>query len=101
VALGAGVVLALRRGAPARGWVEAGGLADLGDATITLLSFRRLPRRSRWGVLAAAGGGALVAPLLARSLPAPELTLAGAGADTDTGSGADTDPGHRTAGRLR
>ena len=95
VALGAGLVLALRRGAPARGWVEAGGLADLGDATITLLSFRRLPRRSRWAVLAAAGGGALAAPLLARLLPPPEPTLADAGPDTNG------DPARRTAAELR
>jgi hypothetical protein len=68
VALGLGLLLALRRSAPARGWVEAGGLADLGDATLTLVSFRRLPAQGRWVVLAAAGAGALVAPVLARGL---------------------------------
>jgi hypothetical protein len=72
LALGLGLLLALRRRAPARGWVEAGGLADLGDATITLASFRSLPSAGRWAVLAASGGGALVAPVLARGLPSAE-----------------------------
>lgn len=47
VALGVGPVLALRHGAPARGWVEAGGLADAGDLVGTLVAWRTLPRRTR------------------------------------------------------
>ena len=57
VALGLGAVLALRHEAPARGWLEAGGLADGADVLGTLLAFRALPRRGRWLVLAAAAGG--------------------------------------------
>lgn len=47
VALGVGPVLALRHGAPARGWMEAGGLADAGDLVGTLVAWRTLPRRTR------------------------------------------------------
>jgi hypothetical protein len=65
VALGLGVLLALRHDAPVRGWVEGGGLADAGDAVATLLAFRTLPRAGRWAVLGAAGGAAAAAGLAA------------------------------------
>ena len=65
VALGLGVILALRHDAPVRGWVEGGGLADTGDAVATLLAFRTLPRLGRWAVLGASGGAAAAARLAA------------------------------------
>ncbi len=68
LALGLGVVLALRHGAPVRGWVEGGGLADAGDAVATLLAFRTLPPVGRWAVLGAAGGAAAAARLAAPAL---------------------------------
>ncbi len=68
LALGLGPVLAARRGAPFRGWVEAAVLADLVDTGATLVAFRRLPRRSRWLVLASAAGAAVAGGLAARSL---------------------------------
>ena len=68
LALGLGPVLAARRGAPIRGWVEAAVLADLVDTGATLIAFRRLPRRGRWLVLASAGGAAAAGALAARSL---------------------------------
>jgi hypothetical protein len=68
VALGLGALLASRRSAPLRGWVEAGGLADCGDVTATLLSFGRLPRWGRWVVLAASVGAAASAAVVAPSL---------------------------------
>ena len=68
VALGLGVVLALRHGAPVRGWVEGGGLADAGDAVATLLAFRTLPPVGRGAVLGAAGGAAAAARLAAPAL---------------------------------
>jgi hypothetical protein len=74
LALGLGVLLAMRADAPARGWVEAGCLADAGDALFTLLSFRHLPRAGRWAVLAAAGGGVVAAWLASPGVdiaPAP------------------------------
>lgn len=64
LALGLGLVLALRHDGPVRGWVEGGGLADAGDALTTLLSFRSLPRAGRWAVLAASAGAAAAARLL-------------------------------------
>jgi hypothetical protein len=48
VALGLGVILAIDRGAPVRGWVEAGALADAGDLLATLLAFNSVPRLVRW-----------------------------------------------------
>ena len=68
LALGLGVLLALRHDGPARGWVEAGGLADTGDLVATLLSFRALPTRGRWAVAAAAAGAAATARLAAPSV---------------------------------
>jgi hypothetical protein len=58
LALGLGTLIALRRGAPVRGWIEGGGLSDVGDVVATVLAFRSLPRWGRWLVLAAAGSGA-------------------------------------------
>ena len=68
IALGLGALLAARRGAPLRGWVEAGGLSDAGDTVATLLSFRRLPPVGRLAVLAASTGAAAAAALSAPSL---------------------------------
>lgn len=65
IALGLGVILALRHDAPVRGWVEGGGLADAGDALATLLAFSALPRFGRWLVLLSAGGAAATARLAA------------------------------------
>jgi hypothetical protein len=65
VALGTGVLLALRHDAPVRGWVEAGGLADAGDAVGVLLAFRRLPRTMRWILLAASAAAVATARLVA------------------------------------
>lgn len=65
VALGLGVVLALRHDAPVRGWVEAGGMADAGDVLATLLAFTTLPKAGRFTVLAAAGGAVAAARLAA------------------------------------
>jgi hypothetical protein len=70
LALGLGTVLALRHDGPVRGWVEAGGLADAGDTLITLMAFAKLPTAGRWAVLAAAGGGVLVARLTAPGVDA-------------------------------
>ena len=65
VALGLGALIAFREGKPMRGWVEAGGLSDAGDALATLKAFRGLPKPTRWRVLAATVGAAVAARLLA------------------------------------
>ncbi|HUZ19959.1 MAG TPA: hypothetical protein VMU75_05240 [Acidimicrobiales bacterium] len=71
LALGLGAVMAARDGAPVRGWVEAGALADAGDTAATVLGFGELPRRSRWLVLGltvgAAVAGAVLAPFVDRA----------------------------------
>ena len=65
LALGIGVMLALRHKAPVRGWVEGSGLADAGDTLATLLAFGKLPKSGRWLVLASAAGAAAAARLAA------------------------------------
>lgn len=68
LALGLGVVMALRKQSPVRGWVEAGGVADAGDVLATLLAFGSLPKKGRMLVLGAAGGAVAVARLTAPSV---------------------------------
>jgi len=68
IALGLGALVAARRRAPLRGWVEAGSLSDTGDVLATLLAFGTLPRAGRILVLGASAGaaaaGAVAAPAL-------------------------------------
>jgi hypothetical protein len=65
LALGVGVMLALRHKSPVRGWVEGAALADAGDTLATLLAFGKLPKSGRWLVLASAAGAAAAARLAA------------------------------------
>jgi thiol-disulfide isomerase/thioredoxin len=67
VALGLGLLLALRRGAPARGWVEAGVLADAGDLAATLAGGDDLPALGRYGTAAFAASGAALGLAIAAS----------------------------------
>ena len=50
MAIGAGLLTAMERGAPVRGWLEAGAMVDAGDALGTLFSWRGLgkPRGVLW-----------------------------------------------------
>jgi hypothetical protein len=52
IAMGTGLLIALDRGAPARGWLEASVLSDAGDAVATLFDGQALsgPRRVFWFV---------------------------------------------------
>jgi hypothetical protein len=68
IALGLGAILALDRGAPSRGWLEAGGLADVGDLLGTLLAFRALPRFGRWTMLLVMSGAVAAAGVLGPSV---------------------------------
>ncbi|MGH9042739.1 MAG: hypothetical protein ACRDZ3_21200 [Acidimicrobiia bacterium] len=68
VALGVGVILALRHEAPVRGWVEGGGMADAGDLFATLLAFPTLPKFGRWAVLASSAGAVAASRLAAPSV---------------------------------
>lgn len=56
LALGLGVLLAIRRGRSPRGWVEAGILSDGVDAVATLAAWRYLPRTGRAMTLVVASG---------------------------------------------
>jgi hypothetical protein len=68
LALGIGVNAAIDNDAPVRGWLEGSALADVLDATATLLAWRSLPARGRTGVLAIAAGSAVQCALVARSI---------------------------------
>ena len=65
LALGIGVILALRHDGPVRGWVEGSGVADAGDCLSTLLAFGKLPKSGRWLVLLSAAGAAAAARVAA------------------------------------
>jgi hypothetical protein len=66
--LGLGVVIALDRGAPVRGWLEASALADAGDFAAGFLDSDALPQLVRPGVLALGAGSSALAAWLARAL---------------------------------
>jgi hypothetical protein len=70
VALGLGVVIALDRGAPVRGWLEACALADSVDLVSCILG-RDIPRATRLNMIALAGGAALAGVWLSRQLDPP------------------------------
>ncbi len=63
--LGAGTLLALQSGQPARRWVQVAIAADAADTVLTLLAFRSLPAVGRIATLAmtvgAAAGGLRIA----------------------------------------
>jgi hypothetical protein len=72
LALGIGTLRALGvDGAEARPWVALAGVADAVDATVTLCAFRRLPTPSRWAILAATLGAAVVSFRVAAALEPP------------------------------
>lgn len=68
VALGAGVLLALRHDAPVRGWLEGGVVCDATDALAALIAFRHLPLATRLIVPASAATAAYVGIRLTREL---------------------------------
>ncbi|MEA2509194.1 MAG: hypothetical protein QOG21_1276 [Actinomycetota bacterium] len=67
-ALGLGLLIALKRQSPVRGWLEAGALSDAGDALNTLMARRGLPASRSLIGLAAAGGGVVLGRRLADAL---------------------------------
>ena len=75
LALGIGALRALGvSDEEARPWVALGGMADAVDAVATLIAFRTLPRRSRWGILAVTVGAAVVSTRVAATLDAVSPT---------------------------
>src|SRR5688500_20271823 len=58
LAIGLGVVIALDRGAPVRGWIEAGALSDVIDTAASLLAGNSIPPAIRWPCVALGAGSA-------------------------------------------
>jgi len=77
LALGLGVVIAIDRGAPVRGWLEGSALSDAVDFLAGLAAGAALPPATRRGVLALGAGSAAVAAWLARALDSDGEALPG------------------------
>jgi hypothetical protein len=71
IALGLGVVIALDRGAPVRGWLEASALADSVDLTACVIARDQIPRGTAVGAAVSAAGAALAQIWLSRQLDPP------------------------------
>jgi hypothetical protein len=70
--LGLGLLIALNRGTPARGWLEASALVDGADAAACLLARDHIRTSMFPGTVGLAAAGALLSGWLARQLdPAP------------------------------
>jgi hypothetical protein len=65
LAIGLGVVIALDRGAPVRGWIEAGALSDAIDTCASLLAGDSIPPAIRWPCVALGAGSAAAGAALA------------------------------------
>jgi hypothetical protein len=70
-ALGLGIAVAIDRGAPVRGWLEAAAVSDVVDFAATLLARDAIPDRSRKLIAAVAAGSAVLCAALARALDEP------------------------------
>jgi hypothetical protein len=71
LAIGLGVVIALDRGAPVRGWLEAGALSDTLDFTASFLAGDAIPAGLRSFALALGGSSAALGAALSRALDEP------------------------------
>jgi hypothetical protein len=65
LALGLGIVIALDRGTPVRGWIEAGVLSDAIDTAASLLAGDSIPAAIRWPCIALGAGSAAAGAALA------------------------------------
>lgn len=72
LAIGLGIVIALDRGTPVRGWVEAGAMSDLTDTAASLLAGNSIPSAIRWPCVALGAGSAALGAYLAPQLDEPE-----------------------------
>jgi hypothetical protein len=71
LALGLGTVVALKRGAPLRGWLEVSALVDLADAAAGVLARNHISRQALVGTAVLATGSAVFGAVLARRVDAP------------------------------
>jgi hypothetical protein len=79
LALGLGVLVALERGAPVRGWLEASAVVDGIDAAAVLLARNHIRTAVFPGALGMAVAGALLSAWLARQLDQAQSPLSGPG----------------------
>ena len=77
--LGLGLLVALNRGAPVRGWLEASAVVDGIDATACLLARDHIRRRVLPGAVGLAAAGALLSAWLARQLDPAQSPPSAAG----------------------
>jgi hypothetical protein len=70
-ALGLGIAVALDRGAPVRGWLEAAAVSDAVDLVATVLAGDAIPSRGRKVVGAIAAISMVTCAALARALDEP------------------------------
>jgi len=75
--LGLGVLVALDRNAPVRGWLEASAVVDGIDAAACLLARQHIRTRVFPGAVGLAAAGALLSAWLARQLDPPHSPLSG------------------------
>jgi hypothetical protein len=77
LAIGLGVVIALDRGTPVRGWIEAGALSDVIDTAASLLAGSSIPPAIRWPCVALGAGSAALGASLARQFDEPQTPIPG------------------------
>jgi hypothetical protein len=77
LALGLGVAIALDRGAPVRGWIEAGALSDAIDTAASLLAGNSIPPAIRWPCVALGASSAALGAWLAPQLDEPQAPIPG------------------------
>jgi hypothetical protein len=65
LAIGLGVVIALDRGTPVRGWIEAGAMSDAIDTVASLLAGDSIHPAIRWPAIAIGAGSAAAGAALA------------------------------------
>jgi hypothetical protein len=75
--LGLGVLVALDRGTPVRGWLEASAVVDGIDAAASLLARRHMRTSVFPGVVGLAAAGALLSAWLAGQLDPTQSQLSG------------------------
>lgn len=69
--LGMGTVIALDRGAPVRGWVEASSASDVADSLACLLARSRMSSRAFSATVVIAAGSAAAGAYLSKRLDPP------------------------------
>jgi hypothetical protein len=69
--LGLGTVIAVDRGAPVRGWIEASAASDVADSLACLLARSRMSSGAFSATVALASGSAIACAYLSRRLDPP------------------------------